>query len=176
MNAAELAKLTLASQARGSARYTGWVLMAALPMMIAGLMLPSLHLQNLWVMQQEYSLLSAVLAFWHRQYYSLFAVLLFFTVLFPTVKIVAGLLVFYLPFRRPEGLKRWAAPLSALSKWSMLDVFIVAVAVLALEGSLVTAASLGPGIALFAGSVLLSGWAYGRLTSLLVRQIEEKSE
>ena len=76
----------------------------------------------------------------------------------------------------PQKLKSWVGLLATLSKWSMLDVFIIAVLVLALEGSLITAASLGAGISLFAGSVLLSGWAYRQLMCLLIRRIEEESQ
>ncbi|MGY9055505.1 MAG: paraquat-inducible protein A [Alphaproteobacteria bacterium] len=165
----------LSRDASGLGRLTGWALLLSLPLMMAGVALPSLHLQNLWVLQQDYSLLSATLAFWDKGYCSLFVLLFTFTILFPIIKIAAGLWLFFRAFREPQNLRRWIGPLSALSKWSMLDVFVIAVVVLALEGSLITAADLGPGIALFAGSVLLSGWAYGRLTSLLKRRIERES-
>lgn len=166
----------LRRHARGPARLTGWALLAALAMLLPGLTLPTLHLVSLGLFTQEYSLLSAILTFWDKQHYSLFALLLAFTVVFPLAKILAGIWLFYLASPNPQKLKGWAGLLSTLSKWSMLDVFIVAVLVLALEGSLITAASLGAGIALFAGSVLLSGWAYGQLMRLLIRRIEEESQ
>jgi paraquat-inducible protein A len=148
---------------RSPARLGGPALLAALPMLIAGLFLPSLHLVTLGLFSQEYSLAAAILTFWDKGHYSLFVLLLAFTVLFPLAKILAGLWLVYAVRPGPRQYRRWAGPLAALSKWSMLDVFIVAIAVLAIEGSLLTAASLGAGIALFAGSVILTGWAYGRL-------------
>jgi paraquat-inducible protein A len=166
----------LRRSARGPARLTGWALFGALAMLAPGLTLPTLHLVSLGLFSQEYSLLSAIITFWEKQHYSLFALLLAFTVIFPLAKIAGGLWLFYLASPNPQKLKNWISTLSTLSKWSMLDVFIVAVLVLALEGSLITAASLGAGIALFAGSVLLSGWAYGQLMRLLIRRIEEESQ
>lgn len=166
---------SLKTAATGPCRLTGWALLVSLAMLIPGLLLPSLHLVSLGLFQQEYSLLATILAFWEKQHYSLFALLLCFTVVFPLAKIAAGLWLFYLATPNPAKLKGWVGLLSGLSKWSMLDVFIIAVLVLALEGSLITAASLGAGIALFAGSVLLSGWAYSQLLHLLVRRIEEES-
>ena len=166
----------LKNAATGPARLTGLALLASLAMLVPGLTLPSLHLVSLGLFEQEYSLLAAIIAFWDKQHYSLFALVLCFTVLFPLAKIAAGLWLFYLATPNPAKLKGWVGLLSALSKWSMLDVFIIAVLVLALEGSLITAASLGAGIALFAGSVLLSGWAYSQLMHLLVRRIEEESQ
>lgn len=165
----------LRETATGQARLAGPALLAALAMLAPGLTLPSLHLVSLGLFEQEYSLLGAILAFWEKRHYSLFAIVLCFTVIFPLAKIAAGLWLFYLASPGPSRLKGWVGLLSGLSKWSMLDVFIVAVLVLALEGSLITAASLGAGIALFAGSVVLSGWAYSRLLRLLVRRIEEES-
>jgi paraquat-inducible protein A len=165
---------SIARRARGQDRYAGLAFGLALPMMLAGLFVPSLHLANLWVLEQDYSLWSAVLAFWRKGYFSLFALLFTFTVVFPTLKILGGLWLFYMARPERRALRRWVGPLAALSKWSMLDVFIVAVLILALEGSLLTAASLGPGIALFAGSVVLSGWAYGRLMHVLIRLVGEK--
>ncbi len=165
----------LRRQATGLARLSGPALLAALVLLVPGLALSSLHLVSLGLFEQEYSLLSAIVAFWEKRHYSLFALLLCFTVLFPFAKIAAGLWLFYLASPDPRRLKGWVGALSMLSKWSMLDVFIIAVLVLALEGSLITAASLGAGIGLFAGSVLLSGWAYGQLMHLLIRRIEKES-
>lgn len=166
---------SLKNAARGPSHLTGLALLASLAMLVPGLTMPSLHLVSLGLFEQEYSLLGAILAFWEKQHYSLFALVLCFTVLFPLTKIAVGLWLFYLATPNPAKLKSWVGLLSGLSKWSMLDVFIIAVLVLALEGSLITAASLGAGIALFAGSVLLSGWAYSQLLRLLVRRIEEES-
>ena len=163
-------------EAAGLARLTGPALLASLALLVPGLLLPSLHLISLGLFEQEYSLLGAILTFWEKQHYSLFALVLCFTVVFPLVKIATGLWLFYLASPNPQRLRGWVHRLSGLSKWSMLDVFIIAVLVLALEGSLITAANLGAGIALFAGSVLLSGWAYSQLMHLLVRRIEEESQ
>jgi len=166
----------LRRRATGRARLTGWALLGALAMLIPGLALPTLHLVSLGFLHHEYSLFTATLAFWDKQHYSLFALVLAFTVIFPLAKITAGLWLFYLASPDPQKLKSWVGLLATLSKWSMLDVFIIAVLVLALEGSLITAASLGAGISLFAGSVLLSGWAYSQLMRLLIRRIEEESQ
>lgn len=160
---------SLASQSTGADRLVGPALLLSLPLLLAGLILPSLHFQNLWVLNQDYSLWSAAWTFWEKQHYSLFAVLFAFTVVLPIAKVLLGLWVFYGADAANLPARRWLQPLSALAKWSMLDVFIVAVVILALEGSLLTAASLGLGIALFAAAVVLSGWGYGRLARLALR-------
>ncbi len=160
---------SLQQRARGLDSLIGPALMLCLPLLVAGLLLPSLHFRNLWVLNQEYSLWSATWTFWDKRHYSLFALLFGFTVVMPLLKALAGLWVFYVADVESLPAKRWLHPLSAIAKWSMLDVFVVAVVVLALEGSLLTATSLGLGIALFAAAVVLSGWAYGRLARLALQ-------
>ncbi|MCA8926448.1 MAG: paraquat-inducible protein A [Alphaproteobacteria bacterium] len=159
---------TLGRSASGADRLVGPALLVCLPLLVAGLVLPSLHFQNLWVLSQDYSLWGAAWTFWNKGHYSLFAVLFAFTVVLPLAKVGLGLWVFYGADIASLPAKRWLHPLAAIAKWSMLDVFIVAVVILALEGSLLTAANLGLGIALFAAAVVLSGWAYGRLARLAV--------
>jgi len=164
----------LRQAAAGADRLVGPGLLLCLPLLAAGLVLPSLYFQNLWVLNQTYSLWGAAWTFWDKGHYSLFAVLFGFTVVLPLAKVLLGLWVFYGADAAGLPAKRWLHPLSAMAKWSMLDVFIVAVMILALEGSLVTAASLGLGIALFAAAVVLSGWAYGRLARLAVHASSEQ--
>ena len=164
----------LSDLARGPDRLIGLALALCLPLLVAGLMLPSLHFQNLWVLNQEYSLWSAAWTFWEKQHYGLFALLFGFTVVLPLVKVLLGLWVFFLADAESLPARRWLHPLSAIAKWSMLDVFVVAVVILALEGSLLTAADLGLGVALFATAVVLSGWAYGRLAKLALKASEEQ--
>ena len=53
--------------------------------------------------------------------------------------------------------------LAAVSKWSMLDVFIIALAVLVVEGNLLAAADIRFGFVLFTLSVLMSTYAIQRL-------------
>lgn len=159
----------LAAAATGINMLVGPALVICLPLLTAGLLLPSLHFQNLWVLNQEYSLWTAAWTFWEKQHYSLFALLFGFTVVMPFLKVLAGLWVFYVADTASLPARRWLHPLSAIAKWSMLDVFVVAVVVLALEGSLLTATDLGLGVALFAAAVVLSGWAYGRLARLALQ-------
>lgn len=158
--------MPLARTAQGRDRLTGPALLLSLPLLVAGLALPSLHFTNLWVIEAEYSLWRAIWAFYEKRHFSLFALLLAFTVVAPLAKSLFGLWLFYLADAATARSHRLVHTLSALSKWSMLDVFIVAILVLALEGSLLTATDLGLGLAMFAAAVVLSGWAYGRLARL----------
>ena len=174
MNAAR--KKSLAQSATGPQRLCGPALLLSLPLLAAGLWLPSLHLENLWVLHQEYSLLTAALAFWEKGHIGLFLLISGFTIVFPLLKGALGLWLFYKRFDEDRRERFWLRRLGGLSKWSMLDVFVIAVLVLALEGSVLTTAQLGNGIACFTASVLLSGWAFGQLTEAIQARATEKEK
>jgi paraquat-inducible protein A len=141
---------------------TGTLLLAAAPLFAAGLWMPVISVRSLFVFEREFSLLDGVLAFFRSGDYFLFAVLGLFTVLLPASKIVTALLVWGL------GLTHgWAPQLVRLferiSRWSMLDVLVVALTILFLEGTLATSADTGLGVIFFAGAVILSTIATHRI-------------
>ncbi len=122
-----------------------------------GLLLPAITVERLWF-EIDYSILGAVAALAGDGDWFLALVIGAFSVAFPIAKLafagwtwISG---------RTGG--RMVAAMGAVSKYSMLDVFIVALTVMILDGRLLTSASAGPGIFCFAASVLLSTWALAR--------------
>jgi len=72
---------------------------------------------------------------------------------------------------RPESLKGMIALADRVSKWSMLDVFVVAVFVVAISGSWLSEMRLGSGAYLFTASVILSMLAMGRIRALIAKRV-----
>jgi paraquat-inducible protein A len=141
---------------------TGLLLLAAAPLFVAGLWMPVISVRSMLVFEREFSLLDGVLAFFRSGDYFMFAILGLFTVLLPTAKIGTALLVWGL------GLTHGWAPrmvrlFERVSRWSMLDVLVVALTILFLEGTLATSADIGLGVILFAGAVILSTIATHRI-------------
>ena len=148
-------------------RLAGGLLLAALPLLIAGLAMPAISITRLFVFTDTYSIAGTVLAFWSGGNYLLFGIVLFFSLLFPAAKILIALWAWNTGPEQSEGekLRRICRLFAVISKWSMLDVFIVALTVLAVEGSLFAAADVHLGIVLFALSVILSTLAIQRLAA-----------
>jgi len=148
-------------------RLAGILLLAALPLLAAGLLMPAVSITRLFIFTDTYSIAGAVFAFWAGGNYLLFGIVFFFSLLFPTAKILIALWAWSAGEEDDEGekLRRICRLFAAVSKWSMLDVFIVALTVLAVEGSLLGAADVHLGIVLFALSVILSTLAIQRLAS-----------
>jgi paraquat-inducible protein A len=97
----------------------------------------------------------------------LFGVLLIFTVVFPFLKIGALLGLWLRPGLKPRQMARVYALVANLSKWSMLDVFVVAVLVILIRSGGLATIKAQDGLLLFCASVLLtqiaSEWT-GRIT------------
>lgn len=155
----------LSRRAKGIDRVLGLILLAALVALIAGLALPAITVRSLFI-SQEFSLFESVLAFLDQGDWFLFVVTFLFSIAFPIVKIVTGLALWF--FLDATG--AYARPvlgwLSALSKWSMLDVFIIALIVLVADGRLLSSADIQIGAIVFSIAVLVSTWATRRLSML----------
>lgn len=123
-------RVSLASGQRGGLRAwavpTGLIVAAGL--LTVGLSLPVLHVQKLVFWKSDYSIVAGIRGMWAAGQYGLAALIFFFSVLFPYAKLGAlGVLWYgrFSPVRRGRLLE-W---LKVLGKWSMLDVFVVAVIV-----------------------------------------------
>jgi paraquat-inducible protein A len=140
----------------------GILLLSAAPLLLVGLWLPVISVRSMLVFARDFSLIDGVLEFWRSGNYFLFAIIGVFTVLLPTMKIGTALLVWSL------GLSHgWAPALvtqfDRISRWSMLDVLVVALTILLLEGTLVTRGDIGLGFVFFGGAVILSTMATHRI-------------
>ncbi len=144
-------------------RVAGLLLILALPMFVAGLVTPAISITRMVVFSDTYSIVGAVFAFLDGGRYVLFAIVFFFSLAFPSAKILIALWAWVLAGRDQDRMRRVMALFAAVSKWSMLDVFIIALTVLVIEGSLLSAADIHFGIVLFTLSVLMSTYAIHRL-------------
>lgn len=165
MNERDVPAGPLARRARGFDRALGGVLLLSLGLLLAGLLLPAITVRSLFF-SQDYSLVDSVAGFLARGDYFLFAVVFVFTIAFPVFKIATGLALWYVLDAAHPAARRVLDWLSALSKWSMLDVFIIAIIVLIADGRLLSSADVQLGAVVFAVAVLASTWATRRLSRL----------
>ena len=143
-------------------RTTGALLLLSAPLLAAGLLMPAVSITKFSLFGKTYSILEGVLGFWSEDRYGLFLLVFAISGVLPVAKTVVAIWA----WRRPgaaSALGKVLRIFAALSKWSMLDVVIVAVLVLALEGSLFTTADIHAGLALFAAAVLTSSLALHRM-------------
>ena len=79
-----------------------------------------------------------------------------FSMVFPVVKLLAGLWVWARVDALSNGARRAVGFVGALGKWSMVDVFVVALLVAAIQVSIITNVAIHSGIYVFTGAVLAS--------------------
>ncbi|MBI4355244.1 MAG: paraquat-inducible protein A [Candidatus Omnitrophica bacterium] len=105
--------------------------------------------------KNSYSVFTGCVGLWRDEEHVLAAVIFFFSIVFPAVKLAALWLIWdaKLGERRRNWILHW---LGLLGKWSMLDVFVVAVIVVAAKMETLTRVEPQVGIYVFGVSVFLS--------------------
>ena len=143
-----------------SHRRVGWtvlsMLLASLACFFAGIFLPFTAVTKLWLFDNQISVLHGLKLFWNAGELFLFLILLVFTICFPFVKINALIALWLYPGLTADRAKAFYKFVSQLGKWSMLDVFVVAILVLTLRSSSLAGIRVGSGFFLFFVSVMLT--------------------
>jgi len=138
------------------------LLIGALALLFYGLQAPILTLEKFYVFSNTVSLLSALRQLAAEAEWGLFLLVGAFSVVFPILKNLMLLVIWNLDPARGEHHRRHLAWLATYSKWSMLDVFVVALLVVSVKLGSLAEARVEIGIYAFAASViltmLLSAW------------------
>ncbi|CAG0980030.1 Intermembrane transport protein PqiA [Phycisphaerales bacterium] len=135
-----------------------WVpvgLVTALALLLTGLVLPVMRVQKLIFWNDEYTILTGVRALWIDGQGFLAVVIALFSVLFPILKLGGLLGIWLTPMEAPRRgrLLFWV---DVLGRWSMLDVFVVAVTVVMMSSKAALDATPRAGLYVFAAGVGLS--------------------
>ncbi len=133
-----------------------FALTVAFVLLIAGLFLPAISITSLGLLAREYSILEGIQQFFRNGQELIGAVVLFFSVLLPLAKIIAGFAALRQWNQRGYAAKGALGFLVFISRWAMADVFVLALTILVINGQLITSADLRPGVAFFTAGVLLS--------------------
>lgn len=152
-----------------SHRSVPWLLAAAFAFFIAGVFFPFFRVTKFWVFHDAISVVTGILTLLHEGEYFLFVVLSLFTLLFPCVKL--GLLAVIWIERehnltRMRRLHHWV---EGAGKWSMLDVFVVAILIVAMKSAAVAELHIGAGLYLFTFSVIMTQIASTLVARLLAQ-------
>lgn len=134
------------------------LLAAAAGSLFAGLTLPIMQVSSWIFFSEPFSILSGLELLVEEEDYLLAAIIGTFSVLFPSLKILV-LLVIWGQLFASRGAPGWLAALETLGKWSMLDVFVVALLIFAAKVSLFADADPEPAVGWFTASVILTGLA-----------------
>ena len=167
---------SLAATANGLDRLLGWVIVADILLLILGWMLPIMTVERLLFLSERLSILQGVGQLWTHGDYALFALIAVFSILFPLLKLALALFLWYLIDASSVGLARALHWMEILGRWSMLDVFVIAFIVAAIQVSFIDDVDLHAGLYVFAGAILLSILVVQRMTALARRAVAANRE
>ena len=129
-----------------------------------GITLPILYVQKLYFFEETPSIISLIGALWEEGSTAIALAVAAFSILFPLVKLGIVFVSAVAPrtqLARSQAMQ-WA---SVLSKWSMMDVLLVAIVIVAAKTSAMADALVQPGLWFYATSALTGAIAASLLQS-----------
>jgi len=136
----------------------------------AGIFFPFFHVTKFWVFNDAVSVVGGIITLFHEGEYFLFMVLTLFTLVFPCVKL--GLLMIIWLEREHDlaRVRRLHGWVETAGRWSMLDVFVVAILIVVMKSAALADLHVGAGLYLFTFSVVATQVASAWIDRLLKRQ------
>ena len=140
------------------------LLLCSLAALVVGVIAPLLTLQKLYFIENTISLISTIQTLYNDKEWLLFIVITLFSVCIPVIKIVSLLMITNIDFEAGSFLDKALSLIETLGKWSMLDVFVVALLLVSLKLGALAKVEVHYGLYVFAFSVILtmglSFWIY----------------
>lgn len=135
-----------------------------------GIFFPFFTVTKFWVFHDAISVVRGLITLFQEGEYFLFGVLTLFTVVFPLGKL--GLLAVIWMERAHDlaRLRRLNHRVATIGKWSMLDVFVVAILIVAMKSASVADIHVSFGLYLFTFSVICTQTAAVWIERLLQRE------
>lgn len=140
-------------------------------LLYVGLSLPVMKVEKMIFWKNEYSVITGIIGLVHDREYFLAAVLFFFSVIFPTIKLVMLGLLWQIKFdeARRRRLLEW---LGILGKWSMLDVFVVAILIVVMKLGPLANVEPKDGVYVFSLAIIMAIVTTMRVEKLAKRTVE----
>jgi paraquat-inducible protein A len=142
------------------------ILVVSLVCLISGIFLPVISFKELAFFRHTFSVLTGIISLFEERYYVLGIIIFFFSILFPFAKLIVLFSLWFRSHSR-ETQEKYLYWLGALGKWSMLDVFVVAITIVITKLAHAANASPRIGIYFFTLSIMLAIWATSKMEKLL---------
>ncbi len=150
------------------------LLLASLASLIIGITAPLLTLEKLYFFENTVSLVSTVKELFYQKEWFLFIVIALFSLCIPILKISGLLLILNMEYKKGSFFDKTLHLIEIIGKWSMLDVFVVALLLVSVKLGVLAKVEVHYGLYAFTISVLLtiglSYWIYLLRKSNLSKQ------
>ena len=160
---------SIASQAQGIERAIGPILALSAGLLVIGWFSPMMTVNQFLFLEEQISVFDSLLTFAVHGEIFLLVMVFLFSVVFPAAKIISSYLLWYEYDVTSDHFQKRVRILQEIGKWSMVDVFLVALVVAAVKVSIIGDIYLHWGLYSFTASVLLAMIVLSRLTTLAHR-------
>ena len=140
------------------------LLVVATLLFAAGLAMPIATIEQFFIFDSTFSVLSGLMELATGNQIVLFVLVLGFSVVLPIFKITVLLRVAFSGQLGNARVKRWIHLIHQYGRWSMLDVFVVAMLVVAVKLAAIADIETHPGLYLFSAGILLIMTVTARVT------------
>ncbi len=164
--------ISLSALATGLDRWLGWGAILAAILLVAGWMLPIMTVERFLFLSREISILQGVAELWSEDEAFLAIVIGAFSILLPAVKLALALYLWFHVEAGSQQLRRALSLLELAGRWSMLDVFVVALLVVAIRTSLIDDVTVHPGVYVFTAAIVLALVVVQRMAVLARRAVD----
>lgn len=134
--------------------WPGIVLSAVL--LVIGAFAPLMTTTKLFIFSNTLSLASGIVQLFQQGHWILGMIILGFSIVFPVVKLMLLLLIWLTEANQTARIRQRLNWLAATGKWSMLDVFVVAILLVSVKLGALASVQVHYGLYAFAASVLLA--------------------
>ena len=148
------------------ARILRLILVLTAVFLALGLVSPVITLKKFVLIENTFSVLGGVLQLLVEGQFFLFILITAFSVVLPVLKIVVLYLLLSAKMHSGEKLDTYLHWMHLYGKWSMLDVFIVAILVVAVKLGAIASVEMRFGLYFFALAVVLTMYVTARVVSL----------
>ena len=161
-----VAKHSIATQVHGPDRWLGTLILLSAAFLILGWLTPIMTVSQLMFLEEQVSIFDAVLTLARHGELFLLTMVLVFSVIIPALKLFFSYILWCRVDVNDNKFRNRLRMIEGLGKWSMTEVFLVALVVAAVKVSVISDIHLHWGLYFFSGSIIFSMFALARLTVL----------
>ena len=132
------------------------LLMIALISFVIGVTAPLMTLEKLYFFENRISLIGAVTQLMEKKEWILFVIIGLFSLCLPLIKITSLMAILHIPHQGNTFLDKLLRWIEHWGKWSMLDVFVVALLLVSVKLGALAKVTVHYGVYVFAASVILT--------------------
>ena len=165
--------ITISERFPHKARRLRWLILLNILILLVGLFSPMLTLEKFIIIENTFSVVSGVLQLLEEGKWFLFLLLTLFSILFPVLKMFLLYHLVSVYAANVHLYRRYLELMHQYGRWSMLDVFVVAVLIVAVKLDLVLDVQVHFGLYAFATAVLLMMYITARVVELSDQCLEQ---